>query len=597
LIFPETQNPKRSHFSLVPFVTQNSSARNSLYPPYIKAETLSELWVLCQEILTKKSPFSQETLIKTLLPQKQPSIKQEKRDLVLMKRTPSALALMLALLLLTSATAQVVNRVNANFVAQATTPPPPGAKPPQITVFSPENQSEPQLSINVVSATLPLTYASTFSLPTVYYKGDWMANESVVDSGTSLSLPLNNVSIGIHTVIIRAVQGCYYSSGSGVYYFRIENSTLVKFKIENTLISKTAILLEQGPDPTAFLPLIMIKSDGSITPQTEFIKQDGNVYTLTADLTQKYAIKIQRSNIVFDGAGHIVSGYGYPNKGLSVESVTNVTVKDIEVRGFLDTDVSIESTTKSAFLTVKAITFFLENSNFNTVAESNINSSYDFSLFLIVDSNNNTITRNNFANTVDVGNGFSNTFFENNFARNKDILSGKANFWDNGSIGNYWSEYNGTDANGDGIGDTPHVINSFAQDRFPLMNPWDPEIPYDTVPPRISIVSPENKVYNASSVLLTFLIYEAFSSMSYSLDGQDNVTIAGNTTLSGLPNGSYNLTVYVTDLAGNTGASETIYFNVDVPEPFPTLLVATASGVSITGVAVCAFYYRKKRNY
>jgi hypothetical protein len=511
-----------------------------------------------------------------------------------MKRTLSALALMLALLLLTSATAQFV-RVNANFVAQATTPPPPGAKSPQITVFSPENQSEPQLSINVVSATLPLTYASTFSLPTVYYKGDWMANESVVDSGTSLSLPLNNVSIGIHTVIIRSVQGCYYSSGSGVYYFRIENSTLVKFKIENTLISKTAIFLEQGPDPTAFLPLIVIKSDGSVTPQTEFIKQDGKVYTLTSDLVQKYAIKIQCSNIVFDGAGHVVSGYGYPNKGLSVESVSNVTVKDIEVKGFLDTDVSIESTTKSAFLTVKAITFFLENSNFNTVAESNINSSYDFSLFLIVDSNNNTIIRNNFANTVDVGNGFSNTFFENNFARNKDTLSGKANFWDNGSIGNYWSEYNGTDANGDGIGDTQHVINSFAQDRFPLMNPWDPEIPYDTVPPRISVSSPVHRVYNESSVPLSFVIYEASSSMSYSLDGQENVTVAGNETLSGLPNGSHNLTLYVTDRSGNIGTSETVYFTVEVPEPFPVVPVTAASAATVAVVGVGLLVYLKKR--
>jgi hypothetical protein len=84
------------------------------------------------------------------------------------------------------------------------------------------------------------------------------------------------------------------------------------------------------------------------------------------------------------------------------------------------------------------------------------------------------------------------------------------------------------------------------------------------VPPRITIISPENKVYNASSVPLTFLIYEAFSSMSYSLDGQDNVTIADNATLNGLPNGSYNLTVYVTDRSGNTAASETIYFNIDL---------------------------------
>jgi hypothetical protein len=510
-----------------------------------------------------------------------------------MKRNVSALTLISALLLLTLAT-QVVSRVNANFWAQATTPPPSGTKPPTITVFSPENQSDVQLAFNVASATCP--FISAFSVPEAYYKGDWMADESFVDYGKTFSLPLNNVSIGIHTVTIRAEQGCFYQTDNGPYYFRIETATIVKFRIEDTLISKTVIILKQEPDPAAFLPYITIKNDGSIDPQTEYIKQDGNVYTLTSDLAQNYAIKIQRSNIVFDGAGHVVSGYGYPNKGLSVERVTNVTVKDVEVRGFMEADVSIDDTTKSAFLRVKAITFYLKNSNFNTIAESNISGEYNFSLFLMLDSSNNTIMRNNFVNTVDVGNGFSNTFFENNFARNKDVLSVEANSWDNGSVGNYWSDYEGTDANGDGIGDTLYVLNADNQDRYPLMNPWDPIRPFDTVPPRISMSSPENKVYNDSSVPLIFSIYEPASLMSYSLDGQDNVTIAGNTTLSELPNGSHNVTVYVTDRSGNTGVSETIYLDVDVPEPFPTtMFIAPIASVAVIGAGLLVYFKKRKR--
>jgi hypothetical protein len=190
----------------------------------------------------------------------------------------------------------------------------------------------------------------------------------------------------------------------------------------------------------------------------------------------------------------------------------------------------------------------------------------------------------------------SNIFFENNFYK-KYEGTGSSNFWDNDSIGNYWFDYKGVDENGDGIGDTPYVISSEAQDRFPLMNPWDPVIPYDTVPPRIAIVSPENKVYNASSVPLAFLIYEASSSMSYSLDGQDNVAIAGNTTLSDLPNGAHNLTVYATDSAGNTGASETISFSIDVPEPFPTAPVAATSIAIVAAVGVGLLVYFKKRNH
>ena len=76
------------------------------------------------------------------------------------------------------------------------------------------------------------------------------------------------------------------------------------------LLSATGLMLVNlaTANPMWYVPIIMINSDGSVVPKTEFIRQDGNVYTLTADLPQKYAIKIQRSNIVFDGAGHVIDG-------------------------------------------------------------------------------------------------------------------------------------------------------------------------------------------------------------------------------------------------------------------------------------------------
>jgi len=62
--------------------------------------------------------------------------------------------------------------------------------------------------------------------------------------------------------------------------------------------------------------------------------------------------------------------------------------------------------------------------------------------------------------------------FHNNFINNtKQIdLSGQSvNVWDNGLEGNYWSDYNGTDSNQDGIGETFYIINGNNTDHHPLM--------------------------------------------------------------------------------------------------------------------------------
>jgi hypothetical protein len=81
--------------------------------------------------------------------------------------------------------------------------------------------------------------------------------------------------------------------------------------------------------------------------------------------------------------------------------------------------------------------------------------------------------------------------------------------------------------------------------------------------------------------------------MGYSLDGRDNVTITGNTTLSGLSNGLHNVTVYARDEFENTGASETISFSIDVPFP-ATLVITSAAAVAIVGLVLLVYFKKRK---
>jgi len=119
----------------------------------------------------------------------------------------------------------------------------------------------------------------------------------------------------------------------------------------------------------------------------------------------------------------------------------------------------------------------------------------------------------------------------------------------------------------------------------------------DTVPPKIVFSSPKNLTYDSSDVSVNFTVDELFSKCSYSLDGQDNVTIEGNITLTGLLDGEHSLKLFAIDSAGNIGSSETKYFTVDVPEPFPVVPVISVVAVVAVVVGAGVWVYFKKRKH
>ena len=132
----------------------------------------------------------------------------------------------------------------------------------------------------------------------------------------------------------------------------------------------------------------------------------------------------------------------------------------------------------------------------NVVAENIITNCQDVAIRLLAEyspprwynPNSNTIMRNNISNSGcgTTVYGSSNNIISNNnyvndtiqFSANEDYYltwSGSRSI--NTIDRNYWSGYNGTDANRDGIGDTPYIIDSYNQDNNPIMLPISVTMP------------------------------------------------------------------------------------------------------------------------
>ena len=116
--------------------------------------------------------------------------------------------------------------------------------------------------------------------------------------------------------------------------------------------------------------------------------------------------------------------------------------------------------------------------NSNTIADNDIRHN-ERNGILILESTSNMVTRNyvySNARGVISYDSSDNKIYHNNIIDSWEEQAAdfnSANIWNNGCEGNYWSNYNGTDLDGDGIGDT--YLPWEGVDYYPLMNPyWNP---------------------------------------------------------------------------------------------------------------------------
>lgn len=230
-----------------------------------------------------------------------------------------------------------------------------------------------------------------------------------------------------------------------------------------------------NPNIPNYLPKITINSDGSITPETRYINRTGGIYTLTANIIEEYSIDILCNNIVFDGAEHRINVSESDSSCLRLNSVTNVTVKNLEVISRHNI-VILDSCSNCVFTGIKSGDKFihLAYGNFNTIAESNTKIG-------LLSSKNNLVLRNNITGLS----VFSSS--NNNFSQNNILCSYVPNpfysftdHWANGSQGNYWNDYqtkypHASEIGNTGIGNMSYVIDADNIDHFPLMYRYDIE--------------------------------------------------------------------------------------------------------------------------
>jgi len=260
--------------------------------------------------------------------------------------------------------------------------------------------------------------------------------------------------------------------------------------------------------------VIYIRADGTVEG-TDKIQRVSDIYTFTGNI--EGSIVVEKDDVVIDGTYYKLQGSG-DGVGVYVPNSGNLEIKNIKIHGFKFAIYFDRFSTNNNIIFGNTLTnnthygiYIIRSNNtciFGNYIENSgtgiqLAESYNNSIFqnkIVANGEgigfgsggsnttvyHNLIADNNYAFTFWASS--HNTIYGNNLINNNNQVHAwiSSNSWDYESTGNYWSDYNGTDENNDGIGDTPYVISTSPEDygdadNYPLIEPIDdtiiPEFP------------------------------------------------------------------------------------------------------------------------